>query len=405
MKGKMAEQRIIQISMLKPAEYNPRVTLKPGDAEYEKIKRSIQKFGFADPVVVNSDMTIIGGHQRVNVATDLGYTEVPCAVVDLNKNDEKALNVALNKITGRTDAAKLAQLLQGLSIGGYDATVTGYTQKECDALISGLTLSSEATDDGYDLDEKVKSVKTPYVRRGQIYELGKHRVMCGDSTSESDVDELLGGLLADCLITDPPYNIAYVGKTKDKLTIQNDKMNEDEYYKFLLAFYKNANRVMKAGASYYVWHADSESLTFRLALRDAGFQLRQTLIWNKNCMTLGRQDYQWKHEPCLYGWKDGESHRWFSDRCQTTVMDYNKPLRSEEHPTMKPIELFAYQIGNSTLVGDAVLDLFGGSGTTVIACEQMKRSAYVMELDPKYCQVIIDRWEEYTGQKAVLARE
>ena len=405
MEIKMPEQRIIPIALLNPAEYNPRVQLKPGDEEWEKLKRSIQKLGFADPVVVNKDMTIIGGHQRVNVAASLGYTEVPCSVVDLNKDDEKALNVALNKITGRTDNEKLALLLQGLSIGGYDATVTGYSQKECDALISGLKLAVSASDDGYDVEEKLDAIKTPYVKSGQVYQLGKHRVMCGDSTKIADVEKLMGGVQADLLLTDPPYGVSYVGKTKDALEIENDRQQDDDMISFLTDAFRAADFVMKPGAVFYIWHADSKAYVFRMACQMADWTVRQVLIWVKNSMVLGRQDYQWRHEPCLYGWKSGAGHLWASDRKQTTILEFDRPTRSKEHPTMKPIPLFDYQMQNNTKGGDIVLDLFGGSGTTLMAATQNGRVARLMELDPKYCQVIIDRWEQYTGQKAVLIGE
>ena len=416
MEIKMPEQRIIPIALLNPAEYNPRVQLKPGDEEWEKLKRSIQKLGFADPVVVNKDMTIIGGHQRVNVAASLGYTEVPCSVVDLNKDDEKALNVALNKITGRTDNEKLALLLQGLSIGGYDATVTGYSQKECDALISGLKLAVSASDDGYDVEEKLDAIKTPYVKSGQVYQLGKHRVMCGDSTKMTDIEKLMDGEQADLLLTDPPYNVAlgHGGsryemekrhRRTDGLLIDNDDMDDDEFIKFLTNCFKNASAAMKPGAVFYIWYADTKAFEFRSACRNIGWQIRQNLIWAKNCFTLGRQDYQWQHEPCLYGWNEGAGHLWASDRKQATVLNFDRPTRSKEHPTMKPIPLFDYQMQNNTKGGDIVLDLFGGSGTTLMAATQNGRVARLMELDPKYCQVIIDRWEQYTGQKAVLISE
>lgn len=226
--------------------------------------------------------------------------------------------------------------------------------------------------------------------------------MCGDSTVLNDVQKLMGGALADMLLTDPPYNVAYKGKTKDKLTIENDQMDNENFRQFLQDAFKNADAVMKCGAAFYIWHADSEGYNFRGACFDIGWKVRQCLIWNKNSMVLGRQDYHWKHEPCLYGWKDGAGHNWYSDRKQTTILDFDRPARNAEHPTMKPVALFAYQIGNNTKAGDIVLDLFGGSGTTIMAAEQNDRKGYVMEYDPRYVDVIIKRWEDFTGQKAVL---
>ena len=257
--------------------------------------------------------------------------------------------------------------------------------------------SSEVIEDDYneELPEEPKS------KLGDIYQLGRHRLMCGDSTDAEQVKVLTNGELVDMLLTDPPYNVAYEGKTKDKLKIKNDNMEDTAFRQFLCSAFSAANEVMKAGAVYYIWHSDSEGYNFRGACHDIGWQVREVLIWNKNSMVLGRQDYQWKHEPCLYGWKDGASHLWASDRKQTTVIDFNKPNKSDIHPTMKPVGLFDYQIQNNTKGGDIVLDLFNGSGTTIIACEQNGRKAYCMELDPKYVDAAIDRWEKFTGQKAV----
>ena len=228
--------------------------------------------------------------------------------------------------------------------------------------------------------------------------------MCGNSTLIDDVEKLMQGNLADMLITDPPYNVDYTGKTKDALKIQNDSMEDSQFRQFLTDAFTAADSVMKPGAVFYIWHADSEGYNFRGACKDTGWQVRECLIWMKNSMVLGRQDYQWKHEPCLYGWKEGASHLWASDRKQTTILEFDKPTASKLHPTMKPIALFDYQIKNNTKGGDIVLDLFGGSGTTIMACEQNGRIAYSMELDPRYCDVIVKRWEDFTGKKAELLK-
>lgn len=225
--------------------------------------------------------------------------------------------------------------------------------------------------------------------------------MCGDSTDPETMERLMDGEKADLYLTDPPYNVAYTGKTKDALTIQNDKMDNSVFRQFLNDAFFSAVSVMKKGAAFYVWHADSEGYNFRGACEESGLEVKECLVWNKNTMVLGRQDYQWKHEPCLYGWKKGAPHKWYSDRKQTTVLEFDKPSASRDHPTMKPVALFAYQIQNSTKPGDIVLDSFGGSGTTIMACEQLGRKGYVVELDPKYCDVIIKRWEQFTGDKAV----
>lgn len=251
-------------------------------------------------------------------------------------------------------------------------------------------------------DEAPEPPEAPIAKRGDIWQLGRHRLMCGDSTIINDVEMLMNGNQADLFLTDPPYNVDYEGSTKDHLKIENDKQTDENFRQFLTDAFSNANMVMKAGAVFYIWHSDSEGYNFRGACRDCGWTVRQCLIWNKNAMVMGRQDYQWKHEPCLYGWKDGAGHLWASDRKQTTVIDYNKPLKNDIHPTMKPVGLFDYQIKNNTKGGDIVLDLFGGSGTSLIACEQDGRTCYTMELDPRYVDAIIKRWENLTGEKAVL---
>ena len=258
--------------------------------------------------------------------------------------------------------------------------------------------SGTVEDDNFEIEPP----EEPKAKKGDIYQLGNHRLMCGDSTSIDDVEKLMNGNKADMLLTDPPYNVDYEGKTKDKLKIKNDSMDNDSFRQFLRDAFTSADTVMKQGAVFYIWHAESEGYNFRGACFDIGWKVRQCIIWNKNSMTMGRQDYQWKHEPCLYGWKDGASHLWASDRKQTTVIDMSKPVKSDLHPTMKPVALFDYQIKNNTKGGDIVLDLFGGSGTTIMACEQNNRIAYSMELDPHYVDVIIARWEQFTGQKAVL---
>lgn len=404
--NKTAELRTIPISELRPAEYNPRVELQPGDKDYEDIKRSIQRFGFADPLVVNADMTIIGGHQRLNVAKDLGYTEVPCAVVDLSKAEERALNVALNKMGGRFDNTKLAHLLKDLSLGGFDTTLTGYTIKEKDELINGLTLNVEAVeDDAEEVIDSVESITEPYVRKGQVWQLGRHRLMCGDSTSLADMEKLMEGQQADLIITDPPYNVQYVGETKDSLTIENDSMSDGAFFSFLLDTFGCMFSYAREGAAIYVFHAGTEGMNFRRAFKEAGFKLSECLVWVKDVFVLSRQDYHWRHEPILYGWKEGAGHYFVNDRTQDTVLNYERPKRSEEHPTMKPVPLVGKLMQNSSMLDWKVLDPFGGSGSTLIAAQQLDRQCFTMELDPRYAQVIIERWQNLTGDKAVLLDE
>ena len=379
----------LPIGDLKAYERNAK--LHPAE-QIQQIKTSIQEFGFNDPVAVWNDNEIIEGHGRLIAAKELGYTEIPVIRLDsLTDEQRKAYMLVHNKLTMDTGFDLELLNIELGSINDIDMTEFGF---EFEMFSDD---SSEVIEDNYneELPEEPKS------KLGDIYQLGRHRLMCGDSTNTEQVKVLTNGELVDMLLTDPPYNVAYEGKTKDKLKIKNDNMEDTAFRQFLCSAFSAANEVMKAGAVYYIWHSDSEGYNFRGACHDIGWQVREVLIWNKNSMVLGRQDYQWKHEPCLYGWKDGASHLWASDRKQTTVIDFNKPNKSDIHPTMKPVGLFDYQIQNNTKGGDIVLDLFNGSGTTIIACEQNGRKAYCMELDPKYVDAAIDRWEKFTGQKAV----
>lgn len=432
------------LSDLRPAEYNPRVPLTPADPEYQSIKRSIEEFGYADPIVINADGTIIKGHQRRTVLMDLGYTEVEVIVLDIqDKAKEKALNVALNKITGKWDNAILKDLLLELDLEGYDFSVTGYQRTDLEDLIQLVDVPAEAQDDNFDPEAAAANIPEPNTRYGDIWQLGRHRLMCGDSTDPTDVAALMGGDELDLMVTDPPYNVAYGAKTDFMAdsgrghghnSIANDDMDEASFYNFILAFYENAVEAMRPGAVIYVFHSDTHGLTFRQAFEDAGLKLSECLIWEKNAFTLGRSDYQWRHEPCLYGWKEGAGHFFVKDRTQdtmlledtpdfkkmskqellafidkifrdykdqTTVLFENKPARSKEHPTMKPIPLIGRLINNSSKPGWLVGDFFGGSGSTLMAAEQLGRTAYLMEYDERYVDVIINRWEQFTGEKAV----
>lgn len=377
-----------KLSELHPYKNNPR----KNDSAVDAVAASIKEFGFKVPVVIDKDGMIVAGHTRYKAAKKLKINEIPCIVADdLTDEQIKAFRLADNKVgeLAEWDFDLLSDELDGIldidmSEFGFDLDIPGEER--------------EVVED----DFGATPPKEPVARFGQIYKLGRHRLMCGDSTDPECVKKLVGGVLVDLLLTDPPYNVDYTGKTKDALKIENDKMNDDSFVEFLTKAFANAVNVMKPGAVFYVWHADSEGYAFRDACNQANLNVRQCLIWNKNSMVLGRQDYQWKHEPCLYGWKEGASHLWESDRKQTTVLNFDKPNRSEMHPTMKPIALFDYQIKNNTRGGDIVLDLFGGSGTTIMACEQNGRSCYMMEYDPKYVDVIIKRWEDFTGEKAEL---
>ena len=391
----------IKIESLKPAEYNPRKDLKPEDEEYQKIKKSITEFGYVAPVIVNSNMTVIGGHQRLKVLKELGYTEVECVVVDLDQEKEKALNIALNKISGDWDNDKLEELLAELKQTDIDMDITGFSFDEVDEILKDITGSKE---DDFDLDQALDEIEEPISKRGDVWILGKNRLMCGDSTQKEDVMHLMNSQEADMLLTDPPYNVDYEGKTSEALKIENDNMSETEFYNFLLDSFKNIFDSIKYGGSAYVFHADTEGLNFRNAFKSCGFKLAQCLVWVKNTFVMGRQDYQWRHEPILYGWKPGAGHYFVNNRKQSTVLEFDKPSRNAEHPTMKPVDLLVYLIKNSSKENDLILDLFGGSGSTLIAAEQTQRRCYTMELDPKYCDVIIKRWENLTGEKAILEK-
>jgi len=390
---KTAELKVLPVSVLKPAEYNPRKKLKKGDKEYEKIKNSIEEFGFADPLVVNADMTIIGGHQRLTVAMDLGYTEVPCAVVDVDKVREKALNIALNKITGAWDEQMLADLLTDLKEADYDLDWTGFEAAEVEQIFSNI-YDKKVKEDSFDVDKELK--QPVFSKLGDLWVLGKHRVICGDSTGEEVYTRLMDGQKANLVLTDPPYNVD-VEETAGK--IMNDNMGDAEFYNFLLSAYRCMHANLSDDGSIYVWHADTEGLNFRKAFKDAGFYLSGCCIWKKNSLVLGRSPYQWIHEPCLFGWKQKGKHQWYSDRKQTTVWEYDKPRSSKDHPTMKPINLMSYPIKNSTMTNGIVLDPFLGSGSTLIACCETDRVCRGIELDPKFVDVIVKRYIEWAGGK------
>lgn len=382
---KMAELKMLPVSVLKPAEYNPRKKLKKGDKEYKKIADSIREFGFADPLVVNADMTIIGGHQRLTVAMDLGYTEVPCAVVDVDKTREKALNIALNKITGAWDDQMLADLLKDLENVNFNLDFTGFEAPEIGQLFSNI-YDKKVKEDNFDVDSELK--QPVFSKPGDIWYLGKHRVICGDSTKMETYERLMEGVKANLVLTDPPYNVD-VQETAGK--IMNDNMSDSDFYNFLLAAYQCMHENLADDGSIYVWHADTEGLNFRKAFRDAGFYLSGCCIWKKNSLVLGRSPYQWIHEPCLFGWKKGGRHQWYADRKQTTVWEYDKPKSSPDHPTMKPVTLMSYPIKNSTMTNGVVLDPFLGSGSTLVACMETDRVCMGIELDPKFVDVIVKR--------------
>lgn len=393
----------VDISSIKPYEKNAKK--HPRD-QVAHIAASLRRFGWKQPLVVDSDGVIVVGHGRYFAAQSLKETKVPVVRADdLTEEEIKAYRLADNK-TNESDWDDDLLNIELDDITNIDMTDFGFDLREPD----------EVVEDDYEPEIP----EEPKARRGGIYQLGRHRLMCGDATCLEDVEALVDGAQMDMFLTDPPYNVDYEGSAGK---IMNDKMADDKFRMFLADSFTNARAVMKNGAAFHIWHADSEGYNFRGACRDADLKVRQCLIWEKDRLVLGRQDFQWIHEPCLYGekppegteeyldddnqvalygWKDGGAHYWFKNRKQTTILKFDRPKASREHPTMKPITLFAYQMACNTKPGENILDLFGGSGTTIMAAEQNGRNAYVMELDPKYVDVIIDRWESFTGGKAVL---
>ena len=371
----------VKIDQVKRNPNNPR-TIK--DEKFAKLVQSIKDFPeMLDlrPIVVNEEMIVLGGNMRLKACKEAGLKEVPIIKASQLTEEQQAEFIVKDNVGfGEWDYDLLLEAYDATNLVAWGLDLPGLPEKEL-----------EAVEDDYDVPEG--GIDTDIVI-GDVFDIGNHRLICGDSTQTDSFEKLTQGELADMVLTDPPYNVAYEGKTKDALTIENDNMGDKEFYKFLYDFYVAAGAYTKPGGAWYVWHADSEGANFRQAMKDAGILVKQCLIWVKNTMVMGRQDYQWKHEPCLYGWKSGAAHQWYADRKQTTVLEFQKPSRNAEHPTMKPVELFAYQIKNSSKVGDKILDPFGGSGTTMVACEQLNRKAYIVEFDPRYCQVIIDRMKK-----------
>lgn len=395
--------RKIPVSEIKPAKYNPRKDLKPGDPAYEKLKRSMSEFGYVEPIIWNEETgNIVGGHQRYKVLVAEGNSEVECVVVKLSAEKEKALNVALNKVTGDWEFEALADLLKELEEQDFDVTLTGFDAAEIEDLFSQVH-DKDAKEDDYDVNKALE--EATFAEPGDIWILGRHRLMCGDATKADDVAELMEGKKGNLVVTDPPYNVNF--ESSSGLKIQNDKQDKEQFYQFLFSAFKNMADNIAPGASAYVFHADTEGLNFRKAFIDAGLHLSGVCIWKKNSLVLGRSPYNWIHEPILFGWKKGGTHRWYTGRSETTVWSYDKPRKNGEHPTMKPIPLLCYPIKNSSQVNGIVLDTFGGSGSTLIACEQIDRICYMMELDPKYATVIVKRYikQVETDEEVYLLRD
>lgn len=429
---------------------NPRNPNTHPEKQLQLLAKIIKGHGWRAPITVSKRSGfVVRGHGRLAAALLLGLTEAPVDLQDYaSEAEEYADMIADNRIAelAEIDEEELQSLVAELDRMEYDTGLLGFTDKQIQEMLAAAE-AGDVHEDGFDVDAEAAAITEPESKPGNIYQLGNHRLMCGDSTNIDDVLLLMGGATANLAYTDPPYNVEYEGKTKEKLTIKNDSMSPEEFYDFLFKAFGNMARVTAAGGAIYVWHADRESINFRTALLATGWKLAQGLIWCKNVFTLGRQDYQWSHEPCLYGWKAGGAHKFYGGRKQETVISenypvtvqedadggkilsfnygtrslnvkvpsyevlnmddvntllyVNKPTASREHPTMKPIALVAKGIINSSVAGDKVLDLFGGSGSTLIACEQLGRACYTMELSPKYCDLIVKRWEKATGNKAV----
>ena len=378
----------LKLGDIKPYENNPRIN----EGAVESLAKIIKDLGFRNPILLNKDHVIIEGHTRWEACKRLGMESMPCIIEeDLTPEQEAALRIADNKVAeiAEWDEEKLKVEVKLLQEAGFDLSLLAFHDDELDALLGG-----EAVTPGQTEENQVPEVpEVPVSRAGEIYVLGPHLLLCGDSTKVEDVKKLAGSESIDLWLTDPPYNVAYEGS--NGLTIQNDSTEDTKFREFLRAAFGAAEKAMKPGAPFYIFHADSEGYNFRGACHDVGLKVRQCLVWKKNSLVLGRQDCQWIHEPCLYGWKDGAGHEWYGDRSQTTVMEYNKPKKNDVHPTMKPVEMLVYLLKNSSQRGNLVLDTFGGSGSTLIACEETGRVCRTMELDPKYCDVIRKRWAEF----------
>lgn len=386
----------LAIKDLKPYERNAK---KHDETQIKNVMESIKQFGFAQPLVIDKDNFVIIGHCRLIAAKRLKMEKVPVLrMADLNDEQVQKLRLLDNKLNeSEWDMDLLAEDIPLLDFSNFDI------DWELPVLEDEVEI---VEDEAPELPEEPKS------KLGDMYQLGNHRLICGDSTDIAVIDRLMDGAKADMWLSDPPYNVEIVGgshaisaserKKQGKLTIKNDCMSGDEFKEFLTNAFTTAYTALKGGASYYIWYASREVVNFQKSLEESGFLVKQELIWNKNSLVMGRQDYQWKHEPCLYGWKDGNSHNWYGDRKQTTIIDFDRPAKSDLHPTMKPIGLLAIQIKNSSKTDDIIFDGFGGSGSTLIACEQLNRKCYMCELDPRYVDVIIERWEKFTGEKAVL---
>lgn len=390
--NRVSEMNLVDIDKLIPYVNNARTHSKE---QINKLRASIREFGFINPVIIDRDYNVIAGHGRIMASKDEGIDKVPCVFVDyLTDAQKKAYILADNRMAldADWDEELLKVEIESLQGADFDLNLTGFDEAEL-MDIFGDDNQSRAKDDDFDLTAALE--KASFVEKGDVWTVGRHRLMCGDATSSEDVSTLMGNTKANLILTDPPYGVSF--KSSSGLTIQNDSMKNEEFYNFLLASFKCMAEHLENGGSAYVFHADTEGLNFRKAFIDAGFHLAGCCIWVKDSLVLGRSDYQWQHEPVLYGFMQNGKHKWYSDRKQTTIWNFDKPKRSANHPTSKPLDLLSYPIGNSTQGNGVVIDTFGGSGSTMMACEQMNRICYMMELDEKYASVILRRYVENTN--------
>lgn len=384
------EMQLVAVSKLVPYVNNARTH---NAQQITKLRSSLREFGFINPVIIDREYNVIAGHGRILAAKEEDIEEVPCVFVDyLTPAQKKAYILADNRMAmdAGWDEELLRVEIEALQAESFDVGLTGFDEKDIAELFAGE--DGDAQEDDFDVDEELQ--KPPVSKSGDVWLLGNHRLICGDSTKEETYAVLMDGKKANLVVTDPPYNVNYEGSAGK---IQNDNMENDKFYQFLLDAFLNMGKAMADDASIYVFHADTEGLNFRKAFLDAGFYLSGTCIWKKQSLVLGRSPYQWQHEPCLYGWKKKGRHQWYSDRKQTTIWEFDKPKKNGDHPTMKPIPLIAYPIKNSSMSNSIILDPFGGSGSTLIACEQLGRICHTIELDEKYCDVIVKRYIEQVG--------
>ena len=392
--NKVSEMNLVDVDKLIPYVNNARTHSKE---QINKLRASIREFGFINPVIIDRDYNVIAGHGRILASQEEGIDKVPCVFVDyLTDAQKKAYIIADNRMAldADWDEELLKIEIESLKDEDFDLSFTGFDESELLDLF-GDDSKGKVEDDNFDLSSALE--KASFVEKGDVWTIGKHRLMCGDATSKEDVQTLMGDTKGNLILTDPPYGVSF--KSSSGLTIENDSMKNDEFYNFLLSAFKNMADHLEKGGSAYVFHADTEGLNFRKAFVDSGFHLAGCCIWVKNSLVLGRSDYQWQHEPVLYGFMQNGKHRWYSDRKQTTIWNFDKPKKNSNHPTSKPLDLLSYPIGNSTQENAVVIDTFGGSGSTLMACEKMNRICYTMELDEKYASVILRRYVEDTGDK------